>query len=412
MPNQRRIRRKMSLTGRREESRSHTGSMASYFKAALNSVVLPEYSSLGGLTNICVHCKAKHFRSEKVRNGFTTCCHGGKVKLQELRIPEFLKAVLENDLSSWRGHYLENIRQLNSSFAFASFEVKIAEPTGRGPYCFRIHGSIYHRVGPLHADHPSESSYAQLFILDTDQATDIRAQHNSNCDRYLLREIHEMLSNINPLANEYKHMAQVEREEEQRAREENRNARRISMLLFNSADRRYNLPNCSEIAAVFTTEDGEPPGNRNLRIFSRKSDMQNLLFVSTLHRLCDPLVYPLLFPYGESGYDETLLHEQGHRTECRFKLTQLQFVAYRMAIREGFSLLHVSGKLWQQYLVDQYVRIEGARLAFLRTHQKELRVETYAGLHDYLMRGAKMESVRPGRIVVLPSKVLLAPLEI
>ncbi|XP_050340623.1 uncharacterized protein LOC126767054 [Bactrocera neohumeralis] len=218
-----------------------------------------------------------------------------------------------------------------------------------------------------------------------------------------------MLSNINPLANEYKHMAQVEREEEQRAREENRNARRISMLLFNSTDRRYILPNCSEIEAVFTTEDGEPPGNRNLRIFSWKSNMQNLLFVSTLHRLCDPLVYPLLFPYGESGYDETLLHEQGHRTECRFKLTQLQFVAYLMAIREGFSLLHASGKLWQQYLVDQYVRIEGARLAFLRTHQKELRVETYAGLHDYLMRGANMESVRPGRIVVLPSSFVGSP---
>ena len=320
------------------------------------------------------------------------------------RVPDFLERVFENNLNSFRSHYLENIRQINSSFAFASFEAKIVEPPGRGPYCFRIHGSIYHRVGPLHANNDSNSLYAQLYILDTDQATDIRLQRNANCDSSLMKCLHEMISTVNPLARQYKFMAQVEREEEQRARQANRVPHKVSMIFFSShANRRYNLPNCSEIAAVFTTEDGEPPASRDLRVFSHSSETQYCTTISTLHRLCDPLVYPLLFPYGEPGYDEALLHEQEYRTSRRFRVTQLQFVGYRMAIREGFSLLHASGKLWQQYLVDQYVRIEGARLAFLRNHQHQLRVETYAGLHDYVMRQAELENARPGRIVVLPS---------
>ncbi|XP_054744530.1 uncharacterized protein LOC129248947 [Anastrepha obliqua] len=376
----------------------------STYKKALDPAFNAEYSTLGGLTSICLHCNAKHFKCEKGRNEFLTCCHGGKVQIPIPRVPDFLERVFENNLNSFRSHYLENIRQINSSFAFASFEAKIVEPPGRGPYCFRIHGSIYHRVSPLHANNDSNSLYAQLYILDTDQATDIRLQRNANCDSSLVKCLHEMISTVNPLARQYKFMAQVEREEEQRARQANRVPHKVSMIFFSShANRRYNLPNCSEIAAVFTTEDGEPPARRDLRVFSHSSETQYCTTISTLHRLCDPLVYPLLFPYGEPGYDEALLHEQEYKTSRRFRVTQLQFVGYRMAIREGFSLLHASGKLWQQYLVDQYVRIEGARLAFLRNHQHQLRVETYAGLHDYVMRQAELENARPGRIVVLPS---------
>ncbi|XP_054744337.1 uncharacterized protein LOC129248744 [Anastrepha obliqua] len=245
----------------------------STYKKALDPAFNAEYSTLRGLTSICLHCNAKHFKCEKGRNQFLTCCHGGKVQIPIPRVPDFLERVFENNFNSFRSHYLENIRQINSSFAFASFEAKIVEPPGRGPYCFRIHGSIYHRVGPLHANNDSNSLYAQLYILDTDQATDIRLQRNANCDSSLMKCLHEMISTVNPLARQYKFMAQVEREEEQRARQANRVPHKVSMIFFSShANRRYNLPNCSEIAAVFTTEDGEPPASRDLRVFSHSSE--------------------------------------------------------------------------------------------------------------------------------------------
>ena len=44
-----------------------------------------------------------------------------------------------------------------------------------------------------------------------------------------------------------------------------------------------------------------------------------------------------------------------------------QFYRYRMAICDGFSPIHCSGKVFQQYLVDAYVKTEGCRLFFTAT---------------------------------------------
>ena len=42
----------------------------------------------------------------------------------------------------------------------------------------------------------------------------------------------------------------------------------------------------------------------------------------------------------------------------------LQFYSYRLAIRQNFSGIHYGGKLFQQYIVDAYVKTEQNRLAF------------------------------------------------
>lgn len=52
-----------------------------------------------------------------------------------------------------------------------------------------------------------------------------------------------------------------------------------------------------------------------------------------------------------------------------------QFYGYRMAIRDGFSLIHCSGKVFQQYPVDAYVKTEGCRLFFIRNNQRQLRAD-------------------------------------
>ncbi|CAF4840695.1 unnamed protein product, partial [Rotaria sp. Silwood2] len=53
----------------------------------------------------------------------------------------------------------------------------------------------------------------------------------------------------------------------------------------------------------------------------------------------------------------------------------LQFYSYRLAICQTFSAIHYAGKLFQQYIVDAYVKTEQNRLAFHRQNQKTLRVE-------------------------------------
>lgn len=88
-------------------------------------------------------------------------------------------------------------------------------------------------------------------------------------------------------------------------------------------------------------------------------------------------------------------------------ITQLQFYCYRIAVRGGFNLLRSSGKLFQQYKVDSYCKIEGTRISFFRTHQKELWTETYQGLQDYIIND--QQKFIPGIPVILLSTFIGSP---
>ena len=100
----------------------------------------------------------------------------------------------------------------------------------------------------------------------------------------------------------------------------------------------------------------------------------------------DPMVYPLLFPNGEPGWHINMPHMEHRQTRVRNKVTMQEFYSYRLAIRDGFSALHRSGKLLQQYIVDAYVKVEGCRLKFIQNNQAQLRVVLYSGLMDRLHR--------------------------
>ena len=54
-------------------------------------------------------------------------------------------------------------------------------------------------------------------------------------------------------------------------------------------------------------------------------------------------------------------------------------------------------------MVDAYCKVEGERLEYIRTHQTDLRAESYQGLRDYLQSEAERRDLRPGRTVILPS---------
>ena len=64
-------------------------------------------------------------------------------------------------------------------------------------------------------------------------------------------------------------------------------------------------------------------------------------------------------------------------------------------------MLHHSQKIFLQWIVDMYVRIEGSRLHFIRQNQTILRSEVYNNLTDYLESNIIASNV--GRRVILPS---------
>ena len=56
----------------------------------------------------------------------------------------------------------------------------------------------------------------------------------------------------------------------------------------------------------------------------------------------------------------------------RQKLSRLAYVAYQLAFRRPkknrFNPIHYGGKLFQQWLVDQYCRIEKDRIEFIKVY--------------------------------------------
>jgi hypothetical protein len=87
-------------------------------------------------------------------------------------------------------------------------------------------------------------------------------------------------------------------------------------------------------------------------------------------------------------------------------LTMLQFYSYALAFRnKTFSLLHSARKLFHQYIVDAYTKIEANRLKYLREHQNELRADLYLGLFDYV--NDNREGLI-GRKTILPSSFIVS----
>ena len=181
------------------------------------------------------------------------------------------------------------------------------------------------------------------------------------------------------------------------------------MSLFEGQDRRrYNLPSHNEVAVVFVGEDGAPPASREVVIYPRGHPLKT---ISSMSANLDPMVYPLFFPRGDAGWHNQLVHNPERATLVRNHVILSQYYNYKLSVIQFFSLLFYGKKLFQQYAVDVYVKIEGQRLAFIRNNQNKLRIEQYV-LHEHVNNLGNDHNVRPGRVVVLPSTYVGSLLEL
>jgi len=90
---------------------------------------------------------------------------------------------------------------------------------------------------------------------------------------------------------------------------------------------------------------------------------------------------------------------------CVLKALYSQYIKYRMAIRDEFNVFILGRLLFQQWLVDNYVKIEKDRINYCKD-QKELRTETYQGLKDYIRIMANNSNGHIGKMVILHPHLL------
>nr|GEX62058.1 hypothetical protein CTI12_AA260590 [Tanacetum cinerariifolium] len=150
-------------------------------------------------------------------DSYSLCYGRGKVELtnEVPEPPQLLKELITNKHPK-SASFIDNIRQYNSMFAFTSMGDKqdTSVNTGRGPYCYRLHGKNYHLVEPLLPKTGKPAKFAQLYIIDTENEIQNRisavsngessSSKNDQLDYKLTTDIRDLLDEINPLVKDFR----------------------------------------------------------------------------------------------------------------------------------------------------------------------------------------------------------------
>lgn len=80
----------------------------------------------------------------------------------------------------------------------------------------------------------------------------------------------------------------------------------------------------------------------------------------------------------------------GGKSSSRLHVSAREYYCYMMQVREGvFVIFFYGGRLFQQWIVDIYIKIESMRLDWYSNpeHQKIIRADLYQGILDSLASG-------------------------
>ncbi|KAL6606919.1 hypothetical protein ACP70R_042572 [Stipagrostis hirtigluma subsp. patula] len=348
----------------------------------------------------CEHCNAKRFEYEQA--GF--CCRSGKVHLSTPDTPPELMR-LWSSADSDAKHFRENIRFFNGHFSFTSLYAKLDNATtdvrSSGIYTFRAHGQIYHNIRSFARD-GTEPNHLELYFYDDDPNLEQRMR---SCRREQYdkdREVIEMLVGIlrgNPYSNHLRRLGQID----------NLDNYRVELNLDHRLDQRtYNVPITSEVAAVWVEGSEFQSQFQNSVMLQGKN--REIHGIRSYNGCYDPLSYPLFFPRGELGWHcdipkvgvtmERVQREREKRKANRQNseddpdsagnlcVSVRDYYCYKFQMRPGiFNPILYGKRLFQQFAVDTYIKVESSRLDFQRHNQKQIREDLYQGLMDSLHVG-------------------------
>jgi len=208
--------------------------------------------------------------------------------------------------------FRKHLRWFNNSLAPASQSVRRhAQPAGRGPPTFVVQGMVYHNIGPLEADDDVGALNAQTYFVDTSEDPDAATTVRINNQRFagvrgeqerqmiaqILRELHADLSICNPYVRDMRSIYNMSAEEV---------GERTFVIEPDSRPtdehtRRYNRPvGMGEIGVLVADE----PVFRDIVVRMRGGGIRK---IPDTHRAFLPPHYVLFDPFGQRGWDYTML---------------------------------------------------------------------------------------------------------
>ncbi|XP_074298792.1 uncharacterized protein LOC141629731 [Silene latifolia] len=373
--------------------------------------------------SFCSYCGAKLFRNESIN----FCCGQGDIRLAQNSIPEIMcHLFLGNDANA--SNFRKFMLFYNSSFAFTSYGVK-KDPElthrNRGIYTFRVQGQFYHFINDV-LPTQEEPRYMQLYFFDNDVELWHRLRSCPDLTQIVVSTLMRIM-NVNPYAVFFRSLREVGIHEESR----------IVIRADPTHDQRtHNAPTASQVAAIWVEDEGSSEPQRHDIVVYAWSGVSHR--VRHYYGCYDPLQYPLLFPYGDTGWHRCIYkYNSSHRrrevcptfpinevlvqtaedlieakdavassSESEEKVSCREYYCYRLQIRPNdSSILLRCGRLLQQYVVDMYIKLESTRLDFIRANQAVIRAELYQGVIDSYNAG-QLYGANIGQIYILPSSFI------
>ncbi|KAL4590785.1 hypothetical protein LXL04_003728 [Taraxacum kok-saghyz] len=372
----------------------------------------------------CTYCGAVKFYSET--SNF--CCLEGQIVLSNNELPLVMRDLLTST-SKEAKLFRTSIRTYNNHFAFTSLGVRTDNTLTRrnkGIYTFRVQGQMYHFINDLHPT-ATKAKNLQLYFHDTENEIQNRIASTPRLFKELTSKCIDYLQN-NPYSKFFRNLSDIQSLDDYK----------IILRTIPKQDQRvYNKPEVSQ-----GDDKGEHDG-RNIEVRTHSEQSKTIQYYYGCY---DPLQYPLMFPYGELGWHQNI---QKSKIADRKKNNQLfddvapmiapssinnvdhllsmeekvlgsnygkarsisigEYYAYKLQIRfDDKSCLLLFGRLLQQYIVDNYVKLETQRLAYFRDQQQELRQEFLQGVVDAMAKGETKASA-VGKRIVLPADFIGGP---
>ncbi|XP_074346671.1 uncharacterized protein LOC141685451 [Apium graveolens] len=331
----------------------------------LNQNLWRGYMDLGPPSKLCNKYGATMWNEERNNKScpckeptFSLCCQNGQIHLSKERPPpEPLASLLLGGEKS--RHYKQYIRVYKCMFQFTSTGGKIDNSINRGssPYYFRLQCQNYHLVGSLVPLDGSCPKFCQLYIYDTHNEVENRINAmggaSNNVDPDIVEEILSMLDKNNELVKVFR-MA--------RNRFENEDLDEFKLVLISSqssSGRPNHITPLDEVTASIVSDD---------------MDTENL-------------------------DDKELDPDSTQRRHVSLR----EYYCYKIMIRTSEGLTpHLAGRLWQQYVVDQFAAIEQYRLEWVSMHQTTIHADLYNFVRDALSKGDH-DPMHVGKSVILPA---------
>ncbi|KAL7319927.1 hypothetical protein PS15m_012297 [Mucor circinelloides] len=312
---------------------------------------------------------------------------------------------------------------------------------------------MYHQITPISPSPGYGPQYAQIYFTDP--------QHQSNLCRGIFSQLQEpVLNRLQEMVVRHSEFAQPFEMTRQRFSQNDQDFHiSINGRATATLGRTYAAPTSDEVAAIvinpISTDNPNcvPHLRRDVATFRRNGTVQ---YMSKCHRSYDPMHYVLMFPEGTNGWhvsmplhlnkvedggdeeneagneqddqgegegdvedsgdvaqgqfedDENAAQQEVARPGAIIRTAQKNisvkhFYAHRLQVRPSEGMLHYFGRLFHQYIVDMYVKVEHQRLDSSRHNQGSLRSELYKGLTDAVVSDSTTSTEETGKQIILPS---------